>query len=230
MGNNILSSFLGLFLNISTLTDTNEHVISSQKYAFSHIPPAISVQEKKRRFFSILVPAVNKVYMELQNQYIDTKNLIEIDPKNEKILKLMKEYNAKTPQNLLVRMKPHPKSIALAQSAMESAWGTSRFFKEANNVFGVWSFNKNEPRIPASQKRGNTTIYVKKYASIHDSIKDYYKVLATKKAFKEFREEKMKTNDPFILVKYLDKYSERGVEYGKELASMIRHNKLVKYD
>jgi Bax protein len=127
-------------------------------------------------------------------------------------------------------MKPHPQSITLAQSAMESAWGTSRFLQEANNVFGVWSFNKNEPRVAAGKKRGKTTIYVKKYATIADSIKDYYRVLATGRAFKGFRAAKMKTNNPYTLVKHLDKYSERGADYGKELASMIRYNKLTKYD
>lgn len=226
----MLSSIIGAFLSIATFLEVDEKKISSQKDSLQNKPKNISVTEKKRRFFALLVPAIQQVYSELQQQYIETKALVETDPTNEKVLKLMKEYNAKTPQNLLVRMKPHPKSIALAQSAMESAWGTSRFFKEANNVFGVWSFNKNEPRIPASQKRGNTTIYIKKYNSIHDSIRDYYKVLATKKAFKEFRKEKMETNDPDNLVKYLDKYSERGDEYGKELKSMIRHNKLKLYD
>jgi Bax protein len=211
------------------MATTNEGK-STSHYSASVIPKHMSVKEKKKRFFALLVPAVNKVYKELEHQYKATKEMIEKDPKNPKIQKLMKIYSAKNPQDLLMRMKPHPRSIALAQSAMESAWGTSRFMQEANNIFGVWSFNKNEPRVAAGKKRGNTTIYVKKYASIEDSIRDYYKVLATGKAFQEFRKHKMETNDPYVLVKYLDKYSERGAEYGKELASMIRYNKLTKYD
>jgi len=199
-------------------------------YTASVIPKNISIQEKKKRFFALLVPAVEKVYGELENEYVETQSLVKKDPQNTKIQKLMKKYAAKNPQDLLQRMKPHPISIALAQAAMESAWGTSRFFQEANNVFGVWSINKNEPRVPASQKRGNKTVYVKKYTTIADSIRDYYRILATGKVFEQFRVEKMKTNDPYELVKKLDKYSELGAAYGKELASMIRYNKLTQYD
>jgi Bax protein len=224
----VLSSILSLLLTATTLLSANTQTI--HHYSVSVVPKNMSVQEKKQRFYALLVPAVEKVYKELEKKYEDTKLLVQKDPNSKKVQALMQSYGAKTPQDLLVRMKPHPRSITLAQSAMESAWGTSRFLRIANNVFGVWSFNKNEPRVPAGKKRGNTTIYVKKYASIADSIKDYYRVLATGKAFKAFRAEKMKTNDPYVLVKYLDKYSERGADYGKELASMIRHNHLTQYD
>jgi Bax protein len=226
----LLSSILTLLLSGATLLSANNTTQKAPHYTASVIPKHMSVQEKKARFYALLVPAVEKAYKELEAEYLATKKLVEKNPNDPKIKKLMKKYSAKDPQDLLVRMKPHPRSIALAQSAMESAWGTSRFLQEANNVFGVWSFNKNEPRVAAGKKRGKTTIYVKKYATIEDSIKDYYRVLATGRAFKGFRAEKMKTNDPYKLVKYLDKYSERGAAYGKELASMIRYNKLTKYD
>jgi Bax protein len=226
-----ISSLLSILLSGTTLLNANTTSQKSQKhYTASVIPKHMSVQEKKARFYALLVPAVEKAYKELEAEYLATKKLVENNPNDPKIKKLMKKYSAKDRQDLLTRMKPHPRSIALAQSAMESAWGTSRFLQEANNVFGVWSFNKNEPRVAAGKKRGKTTIYVKKYATIEDSIKDYYRVLATGRAFKAFRAEKMKTNDPYKLVKYLDKYSERGAAYGKELASMIRYNKLTKYD
>lgn len=211
-------------------TSAYAQTTKQEHYSAAVIPKNMSVQEKKKRFFALLVPAVNEVYNQLQKEYLQAKELIQKDPNNPKIKQLMKEYAAKNPQDLLVRMKPHPRSIALAQAAMESAWGTSRFFKIANNVFGVWSFNKNEPRVAAGKKRGNTTIYVKKYATIADSIRDYYKILATGKVFEKFRQAKMKTDDPYVLVNYLDKYSERKEAYCKELAAMIRHNKLTKYD
>jgi len=226
----ILSSLLVVLLSTTTVLQANKVDAKEAHYTASVIPKNMSVQEKKKRFFALLMPAVEKVYLELENEYIKTQALVKQDPQSAKIQKLMKKYAAKNPQDLLQRMKPHPISIALAQSAMESAWGTSRFFEEANNVFGVWSINKNEPRVPASQKRGNKTIYVKKYATIADSIRDYYRILATGKVFEQFRVEKMKTNDPYELVTKLDKYSERGAAYGKELASMIRYNKLTQYD
>ena len=225
----ILSSVLALLFTVTPIINANEQITTSS-YKVSVVPKNMSVQEKKKRFFSIFVPAVQEVYKELQKSYIQTKNLVEKEPKSQKIKLLMKKYSASSPQNLLTRMKPHPCSIALAQSAMESSWGTSRFLRVANNIFGVWSFNKDEPRVPAGKKRGTKTIYVKKYSNIKDSIRDYYKVLATGRVFKKFRTHKMKTSDPYILVKYLDKYSEIGEKYGQELSSMIRYNKLTQYD
>ena len=78
----------------------------------------------------------------------------------------------------------HPISIALAQAAMESAWGTSRFFKEANNIFGVWAYYKNTPRIAALQKRNGKTIWLRKYASLEDSVSDYYRNISKSSAYK----------------------------------------------
>jgi Bax protein len=185
---------------------------------------AMTVAEKKQRFRDLLEPAVIKVYDDLDKQFNQVKTLLKTDPNNKLIKKLMKDYHASSSDDLLKRLKPHPKSIAMAQAAMESNWATSRFTKVANNLFGVWSFNPNEPRVPALQKRGNKTIYVKKYKNVEESIRDYYKVLATSKAFKEFRDLKMKTDNPYELVKKLDKYSEKGAKYGVELSAVIKYN------
>ena len=200
------------------------------KYSANVLPKKMSVQEKKQRFRDLVVPAVEKVYAILDREYKEAKKVIDSGKTNTKIEKLMLSYSAKSPQDLLTRMKPHAKSVAIAQAAMESAWATSRFTREATNLFGVWSFNKNEPRVAASQKRGNKTIYVKKYATLEDSIRHYYKVLAVGRVFGAFRAEKMKSNDPYKLVKKLDKYSEKGAEYGKELSSMIKYNRFYKFD
>jgi Bax protein len=205
-------------------------VNAHSNFKASIVPKKMSVQEKKQRFRDLVIPAVEEVYADLQKQYEETKKQIDTGKIDANIEKLMKFYSAKNPQDLLARMKPHAKSVAIAQAAMESSWATSRFTREANNLFGVWSFNKNEPRVAAGEKRGKKTIYVKKYSSIEASIRDYYKVLATGRIFKKFRAEKMKSNDPYKLVKTLDKYSERGAEYGKELTSMIKYNRFYKFD
>ena len=146
------------------------------------------------------------------------------------IEKLKKEYNAKTDQLLLNALKPHPISILLAQAAAESAWLTSRFTKEANNIFGVWSFNKNEPRIAASGLRGDKTIYLKKYKNLKDAVKDYYKNLGKTWAYAEFRKQRMLTSNPYVLSDYLTSYSEKKGEYTKLLRSMIKYNKFDQYD
>lgn len=190
----------------------------------------ISVKEKKERFFKALVPSVNSVYMELYAEYKNIKKNINNPKYKDYISTLKKTYKVKTDRDLLKALKPHPRSIALAQAAIESAWGTSKFYKKANNVFGVWSFNKKEPRIAASQKRGKITIWLKKYPSIREAVKDYYKNISRSHAFAEFRELNMKTADPYKLVKKLELYSEMKEKYTKELAEMIKYNKLQKYD
>ncbi len=188
------------------------------------------VQKKKQNFYTLVLPAVNSVYDELQKQYIDILEHHHDPIYDPDLKRLKKEYKVTTNQELLVALKPHPKSIAIAQAAMESAWGTSRFFREANNIFGVWSLNSYDQRIAAKGKRGTKTIWLKKYNILDDSIRDYYRTLGRNRAYKEFRKLKMQTSDPYKLVEKLNHYSERGDEYCNELASMIRYNNLRQYD
>ena len=199
-------------------------------YNSSIVPKKMSVEEKKQRFRDLVIPSILKVYAQLQKQYEETKEEVDAGKITPKIEKLMQSYSAKNPQDLLTRMKPHARSVAIAQAAMESAWATSRFSRVANNFFGVWSFNKNEPREAAGEKRGSQTIYVKKYSSVEEATRDYYKILATGKVFEAFRIQKMKDNNPYELVKKLDKYSEKGAEYGKELTAMIKYNRFYEFD
>jgi Bax protein len=188
----------------------------------------MTVQEKKARFKSIIVPAVNEVYDELMAEY--QKVAEQIADGSDSFEDLKKEYKATSNETLLMALKPHPKSIAIAQAAMESSWATSRFFREAFNTFGVWSFNENEPRIAAGEKRGSKTIWVKKYPSVKASIRDYYRTIARGNAFSDFRTLRMTTDNPHELVKKLDRYSEKGAEYGKELSAIINYNKFQSYD
>jgi Bax protein len=192
--------------------------------------PKMTVQEKKGRFKALIVPAVKTVYAQLMTQYETVKATLDDGESNADIDRLKDEYKATSDAELLMALKPHPKSIALAQAAMESSWATSRFFRVAYNIFGVWSFDEDEPRVAALQKRGDKTIWVKKYASIEDSVFDYYRTLARSSAFVEFRKARMTTNDPFVLVTKLDRYSEKGSLYGEELTSIIKFNKFDSYD
>ena len=200
-------------------------------YEASVVPKKMSVKVKKERFYYLLVPAVQKVHKELLLEYESVIDDIKHSRNLLKIESLKKKYHAKSDTDLLERMKPHPQSIVLAQAAMESAWATSRFFTQANNIFGMWSSNKNEPRIAAGEKRGGTkTIWLRKFDSIEDSVRAYYKLMSSGRAYKEFRALRLKTDDPHMLVKKLDNYSEIGELYGKELSQVIRYNKLTKYD
>jgi len=189
-----------------------------------------TVQQKKQRFKNILVPIITEVYNTLQNQYNNVKRDMEQGKNQEFIEKLKIEYKAKNNQELLQALKPHPVSIALAQAAIESAWLTSRFTIKANNIFGVWSFNSEEPRIEANATRGEKKIYLKKYKTYKAAVTDYYKNLAKNWAYDKFREERTLTDDPYHLVQFLQSYSEKKERYTKILAKMIEYNKFDKHD
>lgn len=190
----------------------------------------VDVQGKKKEFVELIVPIVNKVYKELEDQYHDIANNLNNIKYRDRISELKNKYKASSDEELLMALKPHPKSIAIAQAAIESAWAKSRFFKEANNLYGMWSINKDKPRIAASQTRGEKIIWLKKYPNIEESIKDYYKTLARSKAYKDFRELKMQTDDPLVLVQKLHKYSEIGEKYTQDLSNIIKYNRLYMYD
>ena len=192
--------------------------------------PKMTVQEKKARFKSLIVPAVDTVYAKLMTRYQEVKTTLDAGGSNADIEALKVEYKATTDAELLMALKPHPKSIAIAQAAMESSWATSRFFNVAYNIFGVWSFDEDEPRVAALKKRGDKTIWVKKYDSVEAAVYDYYRTLGRSSAFAEFRQTRMETDDPFVLVTKLDKYSEKGSLYGEELTSIIKFNKFDQYD
>ncbi|MGK0255465.1 MAG: Bax protein [Arcobacteraceae bacterium] len=190
----------------------------------------ISVSEKKQRFADILVPIATLVFNQLEAQYKSVKFDVKSNTNREYIELLKIEYKAKTDQTLLHALKPHPISILLAQAATESAWLTSRFTKEAYNIFGVWSFNKDEPRIAASGLRGSKTIYLKKYKTLKAAVEDYYKNIGRSWAYAEFRKQRTLTNDPYVLSDYLGNYSEKKEVYTELLKSMIKYNEFHIYD
>ncbi len=201
----------------------------SKTYAVETVPERMTVNQKKERFRALLLPPIQKVYKELNESYRAVALKIESGDR-EGLQRLKALYKVVTDKELLAALKPHPVSIVLAQAAMESSWATSRFIRKANNAFGIWSFNKSEPRIAAGEKRGTKTVWLKKYSSLEDSVRDSYALLARGRAYKEFRTLRLKTEDPFQLVKKLNRYSEIGHKYGEQLTSIIKFNKFNAYD
>lgn len=238
----ILSSVIvliavAIFLLIYKSGDKEKDNIQSEhkpaketNYTASFIPEDMTIEEKKNRFLHLMLPPVKSVFSQLEERHKRVRAKIKSGKEQKEIGKLKKEYKAETDKELMMALKPHPVSIVLAQAALESSWATSRFFFEARNIFGVWSFDPGEPRIAAGEKRGNKTVWVKKYDTLEASVKDYYRILGRSPAFKEFRELRLKTNDPFKLVRELENYSEKRDEYTEKLSAMIRFNNFTKYD
>ena len=194
-----------------------------------------STPKSKRIFLTNTIAAITKVKKRLDAQY---QMVYEISLKDElteeeeaTIARLKKSYKVAGIPCLLKRLRTHPVSIVIAQAALETGWGGSRFYREANNIFGIWSFNKNEPRMAAGVKReGVKTIYVKKYANLEDSIEGYYRMMAKGRAYKKFRDARLHTENPFEIIPYLDHYSELRHEYVKRLYFVIKSNKFYELD
>ena len=226
--NNLIIPFLLLSISLLGAKEIE------QQYRADIVPAHMSIKEKKRRFYALVVPPIQKVYKDLHFRYLSVKKLIDanISTHGNGTLKFLKKrYNVHTDEELLKALKPHPPSIAIAQAAIESAWGTSRFFRQANNIFGMWNKNKNAKRIAASvQREGHFTVWLSKYDTLEASVVAYYFTLAKGKKYQLFRELRYYCDDIFAMITQLDQYSERGVAYTEEIASVIRHNNLQRYD
>jgi len=203
--------------------------------AYTNVPSFtdLEVKQRKRKFFDMLLPAVliseyklsrlhQKINARLKKEELDDSDRQWLDEQCDL-------FEAADYQQLLRKTKTHPVSIVLAQAALESGWGESRFFEQANNVFGVWSFNPGEPRVKAYENRDGQEVFVKKYDSLIESVDDYFLTIA-RGPYLQFRYARLRYNDPTMLVNYLSRYSEQGEEYTRRLQEVIEKNNLRRYD
>jgi Bax protein len=136
---------------------------------------------------------------------------------------------------LFNRVDVVPPSLALAQSANESAWGTSRFAREGLNFFGQWCFQKGCGLVP-KKRDANKTHEVAAFDSPQESVRMYIRNLNSNSAYKglrDIRADLRRSNQSVTghaLAAGLKRYSERGMEYVSELRQMIAGNKLAVYD
>lgn len=206
----------------------------------------ISVSQKKLNFFNMMMPHIkiaNDEVLEQRKQLLALQEKATLSSSDLEFLnKMAKTYRAKESDNpqkvikqLLFKVNTIPASLILAQAANESAWGTSRFAKEANNYFGQWCFSKGCGVVPQHRNSG-AKHEVAKFNSALGSVKSYIKNLNRHNGYQELRQLRqhaIDNNQPYsgiTLAPGLVRYSERGEEYVKEITAMIRYNKLVQYD
>jgi len=193
----------------------------------------LSIDERKKAFIDIVLPSVLLVQdrIRIDRDRINAIiNMSEIIPEDTAfVAEMMKTYKVSSIYDLPSHMITPPVSIILAQAALESGWGTSRFFLEGNNIFGMWSYSKGHQRLAAGEKRGDRQIYVRKFDDIYASVINYYQTLGRLRAYANFREALKTETDPLVIVSYLNKYSERGEAYTNTVASLIRQNDMEKY-
>ena len=127
-----------------------------------------------------------------------------------------------------------PVSLALAQAAKETGWGTSRFAQEGNALFGQWTWSGEglKPK-EADENKGHK---VMKFNVLQASVRAYQRNLNTHLSYKEFRIERaiQRDNDQKLdslkLVNFLEKYAETGKEYTEVLKKIINQNSLTDFD
>ena len=220
--------------SVNDIVDLTDTLIAPNLYGGIKGLDSLPVKLKKEKFIAALLPSILVIKHKLANQLDQVQKLIDNPDWSSSdstfYLKLAKTYKINNIKRLEMGLTTHPNSIILAQAVVESGWGNSRIFANANNLFGIWSYNKNEPRIASSVKRGDKTIYLRKYADISESIENYFVTIARTGAYRQFREARMNTDDPFELTQFLDHYSERRQAYVDQLNELIRYNDLTQYD
>lgn len=136
---------------------------------------------------------------------------------------------------LIKRVDVVPPSIALAQAANESAWGTSRFARLGNNYFGQWCFVAGCGLVPEARNTG-ASHEVAAFRSVRESVRRYMNNINTHSAYADLRNRRASLRNEgndisgLALAPALIRYSERGQEYVNELQAMIRGNELQQYD
>jgi len=188
----------------------------------------------KQTFINIVLPAILIARHKIKRrkeQLIQLRDKKDWKPEDSTFYKQWATaYEADSLSELIMKHHTHPSSIVLAQAAVESGWGTSRFFRVANNLFGIWSFDPDEPRIKASSGRGERAIYLRKYENLTHSIEDYFDVLARSYAYEKFRQARAKDISSLELVNHLIYYSERRWAYVRQIKTIMQQNNLMQYD
>lgn len=208
-----------------------------------------NVQEKKKAFFEFMLPMIRKANASIKNERKKAKELLnkrvegkDLSQKERQALtQLFNKYQLGAPESftvksirrLLNRVDIVPESLVLAQAANESAWGTSRFAKRANNFFGIWCYVPGCGLTP-SRRDADKHHEVRKYESIQAGVNHYLKIINTQRAYTELRQIRAELRNEnningTALAEGLMRYSERGHEYVDEIKQMIRYNKLHQY-
>ena len=199
-----------------------------------------NTQLKKETFIKIVLPLI---VVENERILDDRKKLIILsekkfttDPEKQWIRQKLLEYKVKKGdiKELLVRMDIIPVSIALAQAAKESGWGTSRFALEGNAIFGQWTWSGQG--IAPLNRESNKSHKILKFPILRASVKAYKNNLNTHNSYSKFRSkrlslrEKNKKISGLELTETLNNYAQTGSEYTKILNQIIKQNRLTDFE
>jgi Bax protein len=239
---------LPAFLQGSTENEITDNKTKEQVSAPTAIPDLSTINDiptKKKLFFDFLKPVVHKENakiaakrLRVEHHWQSFQNEGSLPAKQRQWLEeLALSYRlndadftiAATYPRLLERVDLVPAALALVQAANESAWGTSRFARQGNNLFGQWCFTKDCGIVP-SRRDSSASHEVAVFPSVQESVRSYLHNLNTGNAYESLRlirrdlQDAGKVPDAHSLAVGLEKYSSRGAEYVAELQAMLRVN------
>ncbi len=241
-------------LNASTIKqlfeDTNYSLNDVRKkklvkpVALTLLPAEIKMientKQRKDFFIQIVLPLI---LQENNNIKLDRKRLFSIINKSNNtelekkwLKKKYKQYGVSSSDlsTLKIRMDEIPVSLAIAQAAKETGWGTSRFAQEGNALFGQWTWSGEglKPK-DADQNKGHK---VMKFNVLQASVRAYQRNLNTHSSYKNLRQARAELRDrgialdSLVLVKFLNEYAETGEKYVEVLTKIIKQNNLKDFD
>lgn len=238
------------------------NIFSSQDYAWppqDDVPPyaitslpyglgTLDKSEKKTVFFRALLPIVlaeNQRVLTQRGFLLQQFGLGAVDPNSDvgqNITELAAGYrvhgdlnNPAVREVLLRRVDAVPVALVLAQAAQESGWGTSRFALEANNLFGIWTWDESQGSVPINRP-SNASHFVRIYPNVQASVRAYLHNINVGAAYAGFRmlraamRSRGEALNPFELAGTLDRYSAGGEAYVMNIRNMLRSNELYRLD
>ena len=206
----------------------------------SEIKSIENTKKRKELFIQIILPLIleenKKIKIERKTLFSILNKNINSNEERNWLLSKFKQYGVvnKDLTTLKIRMDEIPVSLAIAQAAKETGWGTSRFAQQGNALFGQWTYDGKGIK-PAGSDLGDTH-KVMKFKILRASVRAYQRNLNTHRSYKKFRKVRAIQRDVYgslnslELASHLDKYAETGIEYTKILKKIIEQNKLTDFD
>jgi len=209
-----------------------------------HIPDShvgLPVAEQKESFVAMVLPLILAANEEIAQRRKAVRRAAEINdrPGLERWAKLYRLNGegrslAELEAAILMRADYIPVSLALAQAAIESGWGTSRFARQGNALFGQWAWQASAGIKPA--EASNSRAVVRSFPNLFGSVRAYMHNLNTHPTYANFRERRhmlrghKRADTGLQLANYMDSYAEIGSAYVDKLQALIRSNDFGRFE
>jgi len=199
-----------------------------------------STKLKKETFIKIVLPLIvaenERILADREKLMLLVKKKFTTDLEKQWLRQKLLEYKVKKGnlKELALRLDIIPTSIALAQAAKESGWGTSRFALEGNAIFGQWTWSGQG--IAPLDRESDKNHKILKFPILRASVKAYQNNLNTHKSYVKFRQkrstlrEKRRKISGLELTETLNNYAQTGSEYTKILNQIIKQNRLTDFE